>query len=325
MTTTIKRPSLRTKFVRCYQGKKERTFLGLFNLDFWRGKRHGKKAPSACQSAVDTISAEELRDRDDFRGRLRQVIGEAQTNLGHIDRQTEQNEEQKRILEANGRLLPESSVASSYGAALRDLFLGALLMGAEVYSLSYAIRTALGMSPISALVFASIFSAMLAIGVKLTISHLPEHKRPRVILVSSVAGMFMAFVSLIGITVLRYANIQGDVTGGPLDGGLISVGGALCALGFIGLPVTIGALFADAHDKLSAAKDSGEVYGTRKLLQTRSNEWNVEHNTLQELDSRLDAVVEQTIAARIGKYTQGAHIGAAGNQEAVELIRRLNR
>ncbi len=314
----LKSPSRSMRSIRTYPGQKESTnYAGMFNRDYWRGRRDGKKAPIAWQAALDGVTAEELRYRNETRNNIQQVVGEAKTNLSHIEKLLEDHQQKADALKAENGLLPEAVALSEYWAAKKETFFATFLLICEMTALTYIAKSTFGQGLIPALVVAVLLSALVAFGIKLMLSKVSNEKKSQVKWIVLAIALFLTVLGLIGFVILRAETFKGGLTGGGPNIDQINIGNILLMTGLtLGVPFICGVLYETAQERMNIAGNSLRLYKEKVSLMVLQNEWNVLLRKLEEFDARLDDVINQTIYFRQNKYIRGYHIGGAGNPEA---------
>lgn len=315
-------PKKRIKAMKSYQGRREHShFLGLFNKDYWRGRKDGRKAPTACEAALAGIKSDELKELNEVRNGVNQMKGEARTNIAHIEGLLDQNRQKTEAMEAQGELLPEGIAQSVYNTAVSEILLATVLMLCEIGALAGIAKATFGQGMLAALLVAILLSALVAIGVKLFLIMLPPERRTRVKWGVLGSGVVLLLAGLVGFVILRAQTFTGSLTGAGVDFGQVSLGNLLLMTGItLGVPLICGFFYEDAQQKKHKAGNSLRLYRERDQLKETANEWRVVLQKFEEFDSRLDAVTEQVIASRSNRYIRGFHIGGARNPEAVRMI-----
>ena len=323
----FEKPSRRAQSIRSYQGKKESShFLGLFDRDYWRGRKDGRKAPSAWRSALGTIDADELRHRNEVRNSIHQGLGEAKTSLSHIHSLMDSNKEKMDALRDEGGLLAAGAAESEYKGATMESLFASLLILCEMAGLTFIAKSTFGQGLVPALVIAVLLSALVAFGIKLILGKVSTARKNQVKWGALTFGLLLTAVGLIGFVLLRAVTFDSGLMGGQMDFAQVSRGNLLLMTGLtLGVPLICGVLYENAQERMNMARNSLQLYRERDKLRAVANEWSVILNKLEEYDARLDAVTEQCIAFRRNKYIRGFHTGGARNPEAAEYFRQINQ
>ena len=320
-----KRPSQDIQSLKSYQGKKEKShFFGLFHRDYWRGRRDGKRAPSAWQASLGTIQSEELRQKNEVRSGLNQMMGEAKTNLAHIDKLLGANEQKMDALREEDGLLAEGAAESVLSSARMEVVFASLLMICEMTGLAFIAKSTFGQGLIPALVIAVLLSSLVALGVKLLLGRVSPERKNQIKWMVLVLGLILTGVGLVGFVVLRAQTFDSGLMGGNMNFNQVSLGNLLLMTGLtLGVPLICGVLYEDAHEKMNLAKNSLRLYREREEIGSVANDWNVIVSKLEELDAQLDAVTDQVIAFRRSKYIRGFHLGGVKNPEAAQHFKAI--
>lgn len=300
-----------------YRSKNDKTILGLYNLDYWRGRKDGKKSPSAGVASVDLIQSEELLDRNETRSAIHQNIGERKSRLTHNEVMQKDNQQQMTALETSGGLISEPAAQSLYSSAWRMIMLSVLLMVVEVCGLFSVAKSTFGNGFMSALAVAFLLSTSIAIAVHLILSKVSPERSNTLRITLIVIGCLLAVTGLIGFVLLRAEAFTGSMTGGQMDFHQIGLGNMLLMGGLtLGVPLLAGSLFDDAIGKLHKSRNSLQLYQEKNRLLKEKGAMECTIQRLEEFDRRLDAICDRIISSRQGRYIRGFHRGANGNPEA---------
>lgn len=321
-----KKLSRKIESIKAHRGDKERLYLlGLFNRDYWRGRKDGKRAPVAFQAALGSIEAEELRHKNEVRNGIGQLMAEARTNLEYIDQLKESNNQKMETLRQENGLLSEGMAECEYKSARREVIFASALIICEITALAIIAKSTFGQGMLPALVIAVLLSSLVAFGVKLLLERISQESKSHIKWIILGSGLILTLIGLFGFVILRKETFDIGLTGGQINLSQISLGNLLLMTGLtLGVPLICGVLYEHALERMKAAGNSLRLYGERRKLSDEYNDLSVELNKLKEFDSRVDAVVEQGIKFRKNKYMRGFHIGGAQNPEALEQLRLLN-
>ena len=321
----LEKPSRRAQSIRSYEGKKERArFLGLFDRDYWRGRKDGRKAPSAWRSALGTIDADELRHGNEVRNTIRQGMGEAKTSLSHTHSLLGANKEKMDALRDAGGLLAAGAAESEHKGAVRESLFASLLILCEMAGLTFIAKDTFGQGLVPALVIAVLLSALIAFGIKLILGKVSPARKNQIKWGALALGLLLSAVGLIGFVVLRAETFNSGLMGSQMDLAQVGRGNLLLMTGLtLGVPLICGVLYENAQERMDMARNSLQLYRERDKLGDVANEWSIILSKLDEYDDRLDAVTEQCIAFRRNKYIRGFHTGGVRNPEAAEQIRQI--
>lgn len=305
-----------------YRSKSDKTLFGLFNMDFWRGKRDGKKSPLAGQTSVDLIQSEEQLNRNETRSAIHQNIGDRMSRLSHNELKQKDNQQQISDLEAVGGLIPEPVAQSLYSSAWRMMVLSVVLMIVEVCGLFSVAKSTFGNGFMSALAVAFLLSTSIAIGVHLILSKVSPERSSTLRMALIVTGCLLSVTGLVGFVLLRAETFTGSITGGQMDFQQIGLGNMLLMAGLtLGVPLLAGSLFDDAMNKFHKSRNSLNLYGEKNRLLNEQGELNTRVKRLDEFDHKLDPICDRIIASRQGRYIRGFHRGASGNPDAVSKLK----
>jgi hypothetical protein len=308
-----------------YYGTKDNPYiLGGLSKDYWRGRKDGKKAPTACESALGAVEAAEMRYREETRNGLRQAQEEAKAVIAFYDDQINANAVKMGAMETARTLVPEPVANAEYRAALKDSVIASLLMVLEIIGLAEIGKGMFGQGFISALIIAFLISLTSALLVKYFLSNTPDVGKKTVKRILSAAGFIFLATGLVGFVILRSETFTGGLTGGSFNFDHIWWGNLLLIIGItLGVPCVAGALYEDASEKLKLSKSSKDLYSERQNLTVSRNAWDVQLKKLEEFDKQLNGITDQEISFRKNRYVRGFHIGSRRNTEAVQEIRRV--
>lgn len=322
----VQGPSRKLQSMKAYRGTREGTqYAGFFYRDYWRGRKDGRIAPAAWQSALAIIDADELRHRNEVRNYVQQVTGEAKTHLDHIGKLLDGNQKKMEDLRNERRLLAEGAAETEYRTAMKESLLATVLIICEMLGLTFIAKSTFGQGLLPAMVIAVLLSALVAFGVKLLLSKVSPERKGQIKWIVLLLGLILTAVGLIGFVVLRAETFKSGLMGGDLNLGQISLGNILLMTGLtLGVPLICGVLYESAQERISIAGNSLRLYRERATLMAVGNDWSVTLRKLEEFDARLDPVTNQTIAFRKHKYLRGFHIGGARNPEAAKHFAQIN-
>jgi len=314
----FKKPDYDNSRMTAYRSKNDKTLLGLFNLDFYRGKKDGRKSPLAGQPSIDLIQSEELLDRNETRNGIHQNIGERKKRLEHNATMQNDNHKQTEDLDRIGGLLPEPVAQSLYSSARSMIILSVIMMIVEVCGLFSIARSTLGNNFFAALAVAVLISSAIAIGVHLFLDKLSPERSKSFRIGLIVVGCLMSITGLVGLVMLRAETFSGSLTGGEMNFQQIGLANLLLMTGLtLGVPLIAGSLFDDAMNKLHRSRNSLNLYIEKNRLLKEKGEMESTVQVLEEFDRRLDSICEKIIASRQGRYVRGFHRGATKNPEAI--------
>lgn len=321
----MKSPSKKSQSMKTYSARRESThYVGMFHRDYWRGRRDGKRAPVAWQSALGAVEADELCYRDETRNSVQQMISVAKTNLAHLDKLLGANQQKAEALKAENGLLPEAVAQSEYWTSKKENFFATFLLFCEMTALTYIAKTTFGQGLIPALVVAVLLSALVAFGIKLLLGKVSPEKKSQVKWVVLVIALLLTVLGLVGFVILRAETFKSGLVGGGPDIEQINLGNIFLMIGLtLGVPFICGVLYEAAQERMKTAGNSLRLYKERSQLMELNNKWNVLLHKLEEFDARIDAVTSQTIQLRKNKYIRGYHIGGAKNPEAASHFEKL--
>lgn len=320
----IKRPQQKTLKMKAFVSKHDKMVVGMFNRDYWRGRRDGKRSPAAGPCTLDMIQSEELQTRNEYRSGIYQNIAEGKSALEHMDCLQADNEHQQRILDEHGDLLPEPKANALYAASVKTIFLATILMLIEFGGLFKIAKMAFGSGFLNALAVAILLSAIIAIGVHLLLGKFTSETKRKLRIATILVGSLLGSTGLIGFVLLRAATFSGSITGAELNFDQFELGNMLLMLGLtLGVPMIVGTLFEEAIHNLRTAKCSLELYNQRNNVLEAKGEWLSANQTLEEFDAQLDVICDQVIDTRKGRYLRGFYRSAAKNEQAQPVLRTL--
>lgn len=318
------KPPRRPKSFRYYGTKENPYILWGISKDYWRGRKDGNKAPTACKSALGAVEAAEMRYREETRNGIRQAKEEANAVISFYDDQLEANKVKMETMKSDGTLVPEPVANAEYRAALKDNIIASLLMVFEIIGLAEIGKGMFGQGFIPALIIAFLISLTSALLVKYFLKNIPDTSKKTVKMTLSAAGFIFLVTGLVGFVVLRSETFTGGLTGGNVNFNHIWWGNLLLVIGItLGVPCVAGALYEDASEKLRLSKSSKDLYTEKQNLTVDRNAWDVQLKKLEEFDKQLNGVTDQEISFRKNRYVRGFHIGSRRDPEAVREIQRI--
>lgn len=318
----FKRPGYDNSKMTSYRSKNDKTLFGLFNLDFYRGKKDGRRSPLSGQNSIDLIHSEEMYDCNETRSSIRQNIGERKKRLEHNEVMQKDNQKQTEELDKTGGLLPEPVAHSLNSSASKMIALSVIMMIVEVCGLFSIAKTTLGSNFFAALAVSVLISTSIAIGVHLFLSKLSPDRSNWFRIALIIIGFLLSVIGLIGLVLLRSGTFTPSLTGGQMNFDQIGIANLLLMTGLtLGVPLIAGSLFDDAMTKLHKSRNSLNLYKEKNRLLTEKVEMDTTIRVLEEFNQHLDAICSNIIASRQGRYVRGFHRGATRNPEAVTRLK----
>lgn len=208
-----------------------------------------------------------MHQRNEVRSGFNQMMGEAETNLAHIENLLEASQQQMGAIRAEEGLLAEGAAESVLSSARMEVLFASLLMICKMAGLGNVAKSTFGQGLVPALVIAVLLSSLVALGVKLLLGRVSAERKNQIKWMVLVLGLILTGVGLVGFVVLRAEIFNSALMDGKKNVNQISVGNLLLMTGLtLGVPVICRVLYKDAHEKMNLAKNSLGLYREREEL-----------------------------------------------------------